>query len=116
MQPRSISTIVLLSTSWVRPTIRLCVSQDLPASQTGAKLLPIRTVKDSEVSRMLDALRQNEATVNATLIQAQYQVDAAAVAEAIVQRAWLLRRLRVEFESAGEREAVSDGEVLVAGD
>lgn len=54
--------------------------------------------------------------MDATLIQVQYQVDAKAVAEAIVQRAWLLRRLRVEFESGGDGSAASDGEVLVSGD
>ena len=50
------------------------------------------------VNRMLDALKRNEATMDATLIQAQYQVDTKAVAEAILARAYLLRRLRSEFE------------------
>jgi hypothetical protein len=48
---------------------------------------------------MLEALKRNHGDVDASAIQALYQVDNQAVAEEIVARALMLRRLRSGYES-----------------
>ena len=73
-----------------------CRTAALRATATESKL------EEIEVSRMLDALRGNEAMMDATLIQAHYQVDPQAVAEAIIARAHMLRHLRDEFSREGD--------------
>lgn len=68
-------------------------------------------------ARTFDGDNRNEETMDQTFFQMRYEVDADAVAEAIIQRARLLRRLRREAAAALEASAAeASAEVFVAGD
>lgn len=67
-------------------------------------------------ARTFDGDNRNEETMDQTFFQMRYEVDADAVAEAIIQRARLLRRLRREAAAALEASAAeASAEVFVAG-
>ncbi len=51
---------------------------------------------------MLDALKLDDPTVDATALQSIYQIDTQAVAEEIILRAHLIRRMRKEFAALTE--------------
>jgi hypothetical protein len=53
---------------------------------------------------MLDALKQDDPTVDATAVQSIYQIDTRAVAEEIILRAHLIRRMRREFATGSASE------------